>query len=142
MSRQDQYNVTVVLEALGTALPRLDLGTFDKLSGGEVDSEETKYRPGNMGSHITLGGSVTVGNLTVSRLYEHARDHTRIKSIINRVGKADVTISKQSLDVNGAPFGTPLVYKGKLKACTPPEVDSESSDAAMLELEITSAKIV
>ena len=141
MSRQDQYNVTVVLEANGAAMPRMDLGTWDKMSGGEVDSEETKYRPGNMGAEVTLGGYTTVGNVTVSRLYDLARDHGVIKSIVNRVGKVNVTVTKQNLDTNGSPFGTPLVYKGKLKRVTPPEVDSESADAAMVEIEITSATL-
>ena len=31
----------------------------------------------------------------------------------------------------------PLVYSGILKRCTPPEVDSETSTAALIELEMT-----
>lgn len=136
MSRQDQYNVTVSISGVG------DLGTFDKMTGGEVDSEETKYRPGNMGDLVTLGGSVNVGNVTVSRLYTLSRDHALIPGLVNAVGKADMTVVKQSKDVNGNPFGKPLVYSGKLKAFTPTEVDSESSDPALFELEMSSAKIV
>jgi hypothetical protein len=50
MSRLDQYNVTVSLD--GTPL-----GTFDKMTGGEIDSEETKYKPGGMAPQVSLGGS-------------------------------------------------------------------------------------
>lgn len=134
MSREDQYNVTV--EVGGE-----NLGTWDKLSGGEIDSEEAKYRPGGMAAQVSLGGYRNVGNLTVSRLYDLTRDHSRMAFLLNRVGKADVTIVKQSLDVDGNAFGKALVYTGKLKAVTPPDHDSESSDPAMLEIEISSANV-
>jgi hypothetical protein len=35
-----------------------------------------------------------------------------------------------------------LVYRGTLKTVTPPEIDSESSDAAVLEIEVTPAGTV
>lgn len=130
MSRQDQYAVSVRID--GT-----DTGVWDKLSGGEIDSEETKYKPGGMAAAVSLGGSVEVGNVTVSRLYVLDRDHTVIKTWINRVGKANVVVTKQSLDVDGNSFGAPLVYQGTLKTVTPPEVDSESNDAALVEIEVT-----
>lgn len=130
MSREDQYNVTVSID--GT-----NLGTFDKMSGGEIDSDETRYRPGNLGPHVSLGGSVNVGNLTVQRLYDLSRDHTKVAFLKGRVGKGTMVVSKQSLDVNGNAFGKPVVYTGKLKQLTLPDVDSESSDAAMIELEMT-----
>lgn len=130
MSRQDQYAVSVSID--GT-----DTGIWDKLSGGEIDSEETKYKPGGMATAVSLGGSVEVGNVTVSRLYVLPRDHAVIKTWINRVGKATVVVTKQSLDVDGNSFGSPLVYQGTLKTVTPPEVDSESNDAALVELEVT-----
>lgn len=135
MSRQDQYNVTVTIGDK-------DLGTFDKMTGGEIDSEETKYRPGAMGAPITLGGYVNTNNVTVSRLFKLDRDIVLVPFLRDQVGKGDAVVTKQSLDVNGNPFGTPLVYKGKLKQFTPPEVDSESSDAALFELEISSATTV
>jgi hypothetical protein len=135
MSRQDQYAVTLTVDGV-------PLGVFDALEGGEVDSEETKYRPGGMGSPITLGGSVEVGNLTLGRLYVLNRDHDRIHWLISRAGKGTCVVSRQPLDVDGNAYGRPLVYTGTLKAVTPPEVDSESSDAAKIELEITPAGTV
>ena len=123
----------------------VDTGVWDKWTGGEVDSEEAKYKPGNMGAHVSLGGSVEVGNVTVSRLYMLPRDHegpAGIHWLIARVGKGDVVASRQPLDADGNAFGRPLVYTGKLKTVTPPEVDSESSDAALLECEITPAGTV
>lgn len=138
MSRQDQYNVTVTVSYGGTAR---DLGTFDSLSGGEIDSEETKFWPGGLGQQISLGGRRTVNNVTVSRLYDLARDHPNMGWLSGGIGKADVTVTKTSITVDGVASGRPLVYRGKLKQLTPPEHDSESSDAAMYELEISSATV-
>jgi hypothetical protein len=138
MSRQDQYAITLNVDGV-------DMGVWDKLSGGEIDSEESKYKPGGMGAHISLGGSVEVGNITVSRLYNLNRDHEGANGIhwlISRVGKGNVTVNRQPLDVDGNAFGRPLVYTGKLKTVTPPEVDSESADAALIECEITPAGTV
>lgn len=138
MSRQDQYAVTFNVDGR-------DLGVWDKLSGGEVDSEETKYKPGGMGSQITLGGSVEVGAVTLSRLYVLARDHegaTGIHWLLSRVGKGRCTVNRQPLDADGNVYGRPVVYTGTLKTVTPPEIDSESSDAALIECEITPAGTV
>lgn len=133
MSRQDQYNITVSVDGI-------DTGTWDKMDGGAVDSEETKYKPGGLGAEVTLGGSVTTENVTVSRLYDLDRDHSGlVRMLLARAGKAKVNINKQPLDADGIPFGTPLVYKGVLKMVSPPEVDSESSDAGLLEIEVSTA---
>jgi hypothetical protein len=138
MSRKDQYNVTVSVTRDGTTR---NLGTFDKLTGGDVDSDDVKYRPGNMADQISLGSYRTVNNITASRLLDLKRDLAgspgNLAWLMNGVGSADVVVTKQSLDVNKNPFGSPIVYRGKLKAVTPPEVDSESTDAALFEIEIT-----
>lgn len=138
MSREDQYNVTVEVSYNGVAK---SLGTFDKMTGGEIDSEESIFHPGGMAQAISLGGRVNVGNVTVSRLYDLARDHAIAGFLLGGVGKAEVTVTKTSLDVDGNAYGTPFVYQGKLKAFTPPEPDSESSDPAMFDLEISSATV-
>lgn len=141
MSRADQYDVTVTVRH--PSLPQdLNLGTFDSFDGGEVDSEETKYFPGGMAQQISLGGRKTVGNVTVGRLYDLTRDHVDMGTLLGLVGRASVTVTKTSLDVDGAAQPQPLVYEGKLKSVTPPGHDSESSDAATWEMEISSATVV
>lgn len=129
MSRSDQYNVTVSIDGMG------NLGTFDTFKGGEVDSDEQKYRPGAMQPPVSLGGAVTMGNVTVSRLYVLERDHPVVHQLLSKVGVASISVSKQPLDLNKVPFGRPLVYTGKIKTVSPPEHDSTSSDPAMLEIE-------
>lgn len=130
MSRVDQYAITV-------AVDDRDLGIFDKLSGGEIDSEETTYKPGAMGSRISLGGSQNVGNVTITRNYDLNRDHLIVHWLASRAGKGWIVVKKQPLDVDGNAFGRPLTYSGRLKQVNPPEVDSEGTDAALIELEMT-----
>jgi hypothetical protein len=126
------WDVTVVVD--GT-----HLGTFDVQTGGESDTDELTYKPGGMNAVISLGGSVTIGQVIVSRYYDHQRDDPQLHWLLSRVGKGQVKITKTSLDVNGQPWGKALVYTGVLKRVTPPEVDSTSTDAATIEMEITPA---
>src|SRR6187401_837440 len=102
MSRADQYRITVTIDGI-------DSGVWDKKTGGETDSEETKYRPGGMGESISLGGSRMTGNVTLQRLYVVPRDHDGawykgpgipIIKLRQRVGKATVVIKEQPLDIN------------------------------------------
>lgn len=137
MSREDQFNVTV---SVTRGNETRDLGTFDSFDGGEVDSEETKYSPGGLQAQISLGGRRQVGNVTVGRLYTLA-DHRIMGWLLGGVGKADVVVVKTPIDVDGNSYGNALVYNGKLKAVTPPDHDSESSDAAVWEMEISSATV-
>jgi hypothetical protein len=129
MSRQDQYLVTVSVDGIG------NLGVFDTFSGGEVDSDEQKYSPGGMAPPVSLGGAVTMGNVTVQRLYVLERDVPIVHQLLAATGRAGIQVTKQSLDVNRVPYGRPLVYTGILKKTQPPDHDSTSSDPALLELE-------
>jgi hypothetical protein len=138
MSRQDQYNVTVSVTISGETR---DLGTFDKFDGGDIDSEEALYHPGGMAAALQLGGRVNVSNVTLARLYDLMRDHPIMGWLIKGVGNGEVTATKTSLTVDKKAIPNPLVYQGKLKRCTPPSHDSESSDPALFELEISSATV-
>lgn len=135
-TRQDTYAVTVSVVHPQTGALQ-NLGIWDKFSGGEIDSDVTQYYPGGMAPPVSLGGRKTVGNVTVSRLYRLERDHDRIQMLVDSVGKSAMVVSKQPLDINSNVYGRPIVYRGTLKRCTPPEVDSEASGAGMLELEMT-----
>jgi hypothetical protein len=114
-----------------------DLEVWDKISGGEVDSDESKYRPGGMAAEVSLGGSRTLGELTLSRAYDYLRDHPLIPWLISRVGAGRCIVGRQPLDVNGVPQGSPTTYTGTLKTVTLPDTDSMSNDAALIELAVT-----
>lgn len=131
MSRQDQSAITVLVDGENT-------GIWDKKTGGARTSETTKYRPGSMGLPVSLGGWADTENITVSRYYDLARDHVSglVKRLMHKSGRARVTINDQPLNPEGVPVGAPLTFNGTLIGCTPPERDSESTDAAMLEIEV------
>ncbi len=130
MSRQDQYLVTVTVDGA-------PLGVFDTLTGGEVTSDITRWRSGGMGASRALGGMAEIGDVTVSRLYDRARDHEAVRRLYSRVGKARASASKQPLDPDGNVFGKPITYQGVLQAVTPGDADSNSADADTFELVIT-----
>jgi hypothetical protein len=142
MSRQDQYLISATFAyKVNGQLQTKSFARMDTFSGGEVDSEETKFNPGGLGEPISLGGRKTVGNVTIGRLYDAVTDHPNMGWLMGGVGKADVTVTKTLIDIDGNALANPLVYKGKLKTITPPEFDSESSDAALWEAEISSATV-
>ena len=136
MSREDQFSCTVTISYGGQTR---DLGIFDAWGGGEIDSSEKKFNPGGMQQTISLGGKKIVGNVTVKRLYDLTRDHPLMGWLAGGVGRAEVTAIKASMTVDSVLVSNPLVYHGKLKTLTPPDHDSEGDDAAMWEMEISSA---
>jgi len=133
--RKDTWDVTVVVDGR-------KFWTWDVMTGGETDSDQLTYKPGGMANAVSLGGSVTVGQVVLSKLYDLQRDTAQIKWLLSRVGKGNVVINKQPLDVDGNAYGSALVYHGILKRVTPPEVDSTSTDAATYEIEVTPAGLV
>jgi hypothetical protein len=89
-----------------------------------------------MGREIHLGGFSSTENVTVSRLFKKGRDPGLIKWIRSRVGKGRMVVVVQTLDVDGNAYQAPETYIGVLQRFTPAEHDSNSSDAAMYELEL------
>lgn len=131
MKREDTYSVRVTVAGR-------DLGTWDKMSGGKVAASETKYRPGGLADQVSLGGTRATDNVTVQKLYD-ANVHDLIQWLFDQVGKGFMVITKQPLDANGARLGKAIVYQGVLNGVTAPDVDSQSSDAALIELELSTA---
>ena len=139
MSRQDQWQTFVTVNATGLG----DLGMWDNFEGGEVDSDSLTYGPGGMAEKISLGGTKTVGEITVARLYMLGRDTNIIKALFKAVGRASVTIRRVVMDKDGNPFekdgNGAMTYTGVLKTVTPPPANSDEGggNASMIELVIT-----
>lgn len=137
--REDQFSVTATLTVPSGVI---DLGIFDKMTGGEVDSESSTHRPGAMGKPIALGGPTTYNAVVVSRGYDLQRDHAIVPNLLAAVGVGEVVVVKQPLDRNKVSFGTPTTYKGTLKQCTLPDHDSNGNNAATVELEIDVTDVI
>lgn len=134
-TRQDTYLVNVQLLNV-TTNRMVNLGTWDKMTGGGLTAGATSYRPGGMAPPISLGGNPTTANVVVSRLYRLGRDHDIVQQLYDGVGKAKMVVTKQPLDLNGVTYGRPIVYHGVLDRVTAPEHDSEATGAGLLELEM------
>jgi hypothetical protein len=135
-TRQDTHILTLSVDRGGT-VGVLQTGTWDSKEGGEVDSDENKYKPGGMAGEISLGGTVIVGNVTFSRYYDWRRDDQIMQWLKNGVGYARGSLGVQMLDITGAAQGSLMTYGGTLKTVTPPELDSTSNDPAMWSVEFT-----
>lgn len=113
---------------------------WDVKTGGEVDSDSFLYHPGGMEPQVSLGGKITTGNVTLSRLYRQDRDHLNLQKLLNAVGKSKATVVQQPLDADGNSWGDPIVYVGTLKRVNPPDTDSggtqTTQDPAMIEVEL------
>lgn len=127
--REDTYEVTL-------SMNNKDYGIWDKFAGGGITSAELKFRPGGMRPAKSLGGAKSVENVTMSILYEEGV-HDFLPELEDAVGSGQCVVTKQLLTTRGAPIGSPLVYTGVLQTVTPPDHDSESEDAGMLEIEIS-----
>lgn len=136
--RQDTRSVMVTVFRPGTDIPIIK-GVWDTKTGGQMDSEERVYHPGAMAEAISLGGRRTPENVTLSRLCLVGRDWEAIPSLLAVVGRARVTVADHPLDFDGNAISGihVLTYNGTLKRVQPPEHNSESSDPAMIEIEVT-----
>lgn len=130
-TRQDTYLIHVFIGDT-------DIGVWDKMDGGKVDSEDTKYYPGGMADPVSLGGRRSTDNVTCSRLVRIDRDWQLIQTLINGVGREDLSVAYSPLNTDGTadPNVSSLVYNGTLKSVDPPKPDSEASGAALMTIEM------
>lgn len=130
--RQDQWLATLTIDGV-------DYGIWDAVAGGDVEATETKYRPGGMQPEISLGGPVTVNNVTLSKLLEKGDYTAQLRQLMTtgRVGKAPASIARQPLDEDGNPFGDPLSYTGKLMHVVPGDSDSNTQAAQVWQVVVS-----
>jgi hypothetical protein len=133
MPRRDQYKVLVKVDGVNTPVEWI----FDTMTGGDIDSEELKYRPGGMAESVSLGGTRSINNVVVGKMFDYGIDLTLAKALSDAVGRATVTVTKIHLDLDKHDVGKRLVYTGKLKNVAFPDVDSESSEAGIMTLEVS-----
>lgn len=127
------------MESLVTAVvDGQSIGVFDTRQGGDNVGTEVKHRPGGMGpekTYVSLSSPTTV---TISRVFENARDFElfrRLQAIAGRNRPGSVT--EQPLDGDGNAYGQPLTYSGGFLGVKWGNVDSNSSTARMAELDFS-----
>lgn len=127
MSTSQQSLITATIDGRS-------LGIFDTFSGGEPSADVPKHRPGGLVGEKSYAALPTYGDVTIGRELDLQRDVELYRTLLARVGKAPVSVSKQPLDENGAPSGRPFTYTGRLSAMTEPESDSNDSSVSMWQL--------
>lgn len=135
MTSQMQSLVTVAVDGIS-------LGVFDTRTGGETSAEVSKYRPGGMGKQRTRMALPEQGDVTVGREFETERDNEVLRTLRGRTGRAPMSVNEQPLDDNGAPFGKPTTWVGRLQSVNGGDADSNSNDGRMIELVMTAAEVV
>jgi hypothetical protein len=119
------------------------IGTWDTLKGGDNDSTTQNYRPGGMQALKVIAGQSTVSPLTLDKSLERETDWAIIGTLMRAsVGKSQVMVSRQLLDDDGNPYGTPLIYNGILKQVLPGDTDSMKADALLWSIVIVPNGII
>lgn len=131
-SRQDQWLNTLTIDGAS-------YGTWDTLTGGDVQASEVKFKPGGMQPEISLGGSPTTNNITMTRLLVAESHWDLIRGLMSRAGKAPCTVARQPLDTDGNPYGKPMVYRGNLLQVMPGDADSNATSQHMWTVVISVA---
>lgn len=125
--RSDQASIHAII---GPAhLPAVK--SWSSLKGGDLESEDTKIRPGGMVGQVNLGGPTTRTDATIERPYTREL-HPYIKTLENLAGTQGMSATYTILDVRGNVVGPTVTLRGILKNVIRPEWDANATAAAML----------
>ena len=135
--RQDQASITVDLPGLPSFASTVTPRYWATLEGGDLESEDTKTRPGGMLPQVNLGGPTTRTDCTVTRPYT-AEIHPFLTQLEALAGQGIVNVKFTVLQGNATTFpnGTTVTMQGILKNVTRPNFDANASGTAMLSLVI------
>lgn len=127
MTTSQQFLITATVDGR-------PLGQFDTCSGGEPSADVSKHRPGGLVGENSYAALPTYSDVTIGRELDRERDVELYRSLLSRVGRAPVAVSKQPLDDAGAPWGKPFTYTGRLNGMSDPEVDSNDGSVSMWQM--------
>lgn len=120
------------------AINGVDIGVFDRRSGGTTTAENSKHTPGSAPSaRVALGGPRVTDDVTVGRDFVASRDHDLIRTFRPLCGLAEMSVSQVPLDKDGREFGRPDVWTGVLQTIGPPDYDSGSADLSNFDVVMT-----
>jgi hypothetical protein len=129
--REDQAQILVTID--NVPYPP-GVTSWKSAEGGNLEADDAKTRPGAMGQEVAIGGPGQRDDLTVAiQLTDVTARYVR--QFENRVGVGTMKVGVTYLSPERVPIaGTSHTMTGILKAVNVSDIDSESSDAGMLEL--------
>jgi hypothetical protein len=123
--------VTLVV---GQGAERHDLGIWSAAEGGGVGGDPSLHYPGAMRPPVSLGSDVETEALTLRKLEADLTDDD-LAFLLDIVGSATPAVgSRQRLDARNKATRRPMLYTGTISNVNPSDVDSTSSDPALIEV--------
>lgn len=110
--------------------------SWKSIEGANLEADDAKTRPGGMGREVSIGGPASRDDATCSIQLTDVVIGWH-KTLENRIGVARAKASYTFLGPERTPMGASHTVVGTLKSVTLPDMDSESSDAAMYTLVIS-----
>jgi len=136
--QQFLVSLTILAKPLGVTLASILAGntpvTFDKFSGGDVQSTINKHRPGGMGPEISFLALPTYSDVTITKAWNTSIDNLIWSDLTQLIGNSIVAVTVQPLDDGGNAWGSGTVYTGRLNKAMPGGTDSNSNSVRMLEV--------
>lgn len=104
-------------------------------SGGGLEADSSKTRPGGMGREVSTGGLASRDDLEVTTQFTDivAGWHAILESV---VGSARVKVGVSWLGPDKLPTGQSFTRTGTLKAAVVPDADHMSSDVGMYSITV------
>jgi hypothetical protein len=129
-SEQQWQAVLTFTDATGTVWTC----TFDKFSGGDATSANTKYRPSGMLNEVVVAALPVYSEIMLSKGFNnnndpnnhYGGDYGLQQAIRNVAGLAPGYVSITPLTSLGVTWGSPRVYFGVVSEISDGPVDSES----------------
>ncbi len=119
------------------------LGYWAKKTGAEVSATATQGFDGGSSVPYVTVERPTVKNIILTKRYRASVDQELVKRLQAIVGSWTTNVTVQDTDATLTPIGSPTVYPNAvLVRVQPPDVDADSSDVKMLEIEFMPTAVV
>jgi hypothetical protein len=129
--REDMADIRVTVDGV----PYGD--SWYSVEGGNLESDDSKIRPGGMGDEVSLGGPASRDDVTVAIPLTDVVTtwHKQLEKKV--IEDAPTKVAYTFLNRLKQPIGVSHTVTGTLKGATIPDMDTGSSDAAMYELVVS-----
>lgn len=123
--------------------------TFDKFSGGDATSSNTKYRPSGMGDEVIVAALPIYSEIMLSKGFNNNNDNNNTyggdyalqQDIRNCAGLAPGSVSIVPLTSGGVTWGSPRTYYGVVSEISDGPADSESGAVRQWNVKFTVSSV-